>query len=133
MPNLVRETLKKSGNFIIQNHWSPYRAYSNCFMRAKLHAWGCPFSKYSQVLYIFAQTFKYFANFCPFLPFCWKIAHIYVLSRIGPALGTENVILSLITSELVANLTSLSTFMMGLLKFCRHEQKKGVKIIWQKF
>ena len=27
---------------------------------------ACPFSKYFQILYIFAQIFKYFALFCPF-------------------------------------------------------------------
>ena len=30
------------------------------------HAITCPFSKYYQVVYIFAQIFKYFALFCPF-------------------------------------------------------------------
>ena len=56
-----------------------------------LHAITCPFSKYCQILYIFAQIFKYFAFICsffdifhPFLPFFWKIACMPLLSRIGP-------------------------------------------------
>ena len=41
----------------------------------KAYAWGCPFSKYFQILHIFA----------PFLLFFWKIACMPLLSRIGPA------------------------------------------------
>ena len=33
----------------------------------QLHTWGCPFSKCFQILYIFAQIFKYFAFFVLFL------------------------------------------------------------------
>ena len=40
------------------------------------------FSKYFQILYIFAQIFKCF--FALFLPFFWKIMHMPLLSRIGP-------------------------------------------------
>ena len=43
-----------------------------------------PFSKYFHILYAFAQIFKYFALFCLFLSFFWKIARISLLSRIGP-------------------------------------------------
>ena len=48
------------------------------------HTWGCPFSKFFQSLYIFAQIFKYFAFFVLFLPFFWKIAHMPLLSRVAP-------------------------------------------------
>ena len=47
--------------------WDKYdddRAFSNSLFR--LHATICPFSKYFQILYIFAQIFKYFAISCPF-------------------------------------------------------------------
>ena len=39
----------------------------------KAYAWGCPFSKYFQILHIFA----------PFLLFFWKIARMPFFSRIG--------------------------------------------------
>ena len=44
------------------------------------HAITYPFSKYFQILYIFAQIFKYFALFNIFLPFLWKIARMPLLS-----------------------------------------------------
>ena len=34
-----------------------------------LHAITCPFTKYFQILYIYAQIFKYLILFCPFLLF----------------------------------------------------------------
>ena len=56
---------------------------------AVLHAVACPFSKYLQILYIFAQIFKHFVLFqhffCPFLPFFWKTTRMPLLFRIGPA------------------------------------------------
>ena len=47
---------------------------------------ACLFSKYFQILYIFAQIFKYFALF---LPFFWKIARIPLLSRIDSEYLTD--------------------------------------------
>ena len=46
---------------------------------------NCSFSKYFQILCIFAKNFKYFALFKHFLPFFWKIAHMPLLFRVGPA------------------------------------------------
>ena len=36
------------------------------------HTRGCPFSKYFQILFIFAQIFKYFVLFCPLFTLLWK-------------------------------------------------------------
>ena len=46
------------------------------------HAITCPFAEYFQILYILAQIFKYFVLF--FFSLFWKIAHMPLLSRIGP-------------------------------------------------
>ena len=56
----------------------------------------CPFSKYIQILYIFAQIFKCFALFCPFLPFLGKITWMPLPSRIGPD-QIQGVIVPLLT------------------------------------
>ena len=51
----------------------------------------CPLSKYLQILYIFAEIFKYFVVFCSLLTFFahvlpafWKITRMPLLSRISP-------------------------------------------------
>ena len=43
--------------------WYMLRVYSNCFMHAIVACMRLPFSKYFQIVYIFAQTFKNLALF----------------------------------------------------------------------
>ena len=59
------------------------RAYSSCFMRAVVKCMRLPFSKIFSNFVHFCPNFQIF---CPFLPFLWKITHIPLLSRIGPAM-----------------------------------------------
>ena len=58
------------------------RAYCSCFMHAIVAHMRLPFFKIIQILYIFAQIFKYFR---PFLPFFCKITCMSLLSRIDAA------------------------------------------------
>ena len=59
-------------------------AYSSCFMRAIVSRMRLPLFKIF-ANFIFVQIFKYFALFSPFLVhFLKKIAHMPLLSRIGP-------------------------------------------------
>ena len=60
------------------------RAYSSCFMHAIVAHMRLLFFKIFSNFVYFSQIFKYFAPFCPFLSFFWKIARIPLLSRIGP-------------------------------------------------
>ena len=53
-----------------------------------LHAWGCLFTKYFEILYIFAQISALFALF--FAPFL-KNACMPLLSRIGPGQSVYSV------------------------------------------
>ena len=61
-----------------KNHCKMIRVYSSLLLFIT-----CPFSKYFQILYVFAKIFKYFALFALFCPFFWKIACMPLLSRIG--------------------------------------------------
>ena len=54
------------------------RAYSSCFMHAIVACMRLPFFQN-----IF-NCFTFLPNFSNILPFFWKIAHIPILSRIGP-------------------------------------------------
>ena len=49
---------------------SLFRACSNCFMLVIVAHMNCTFSKYFQILYIFAQIFKYLPFFALFLENC---------------------------------------------------------------
>ena len=67
------------------------RAFSAVYCVRLSHAITCPFSKYLQMLYIFAQILKYFALFCsfqtfPFWPFICPFSkkRMPLLCRIGP-------------------------------------------------
>ena len=44
--------------------WSGHILAVSCMQKS--HRWSCPFSKYFQILCIFAQIFKYLGLFCPF-------------------------------------------------------------------
>ena len=67
---------------------------SVCCMQLS-HAVTCPFSKYFQILYIFAHISKYFALFNISLPFFWKIAPMPLLSRINPDMASTWLLLSI--------------------------------------
>ena len=63
LPHQMQKT-----NFITQlilviklTHYSGHILADSCVRYS--HTWGCPFSKYFQILYIVAQIFKYFALF----------------------------------------------------------------------
>ena len=61
--------------------------YAKAFSRSLLHAIithnHMPISKIFSNFVHFCPNFQIF---CPFLPFLWKITHIPLLSRIGPAM-----------------------------------------------
>ena len=64
---------------------SSVRAYSGCCMHPIVARMRLLFfQKYLQILYIFAQIFKYFALFCPFFDLFIQIAPMPLLSRICP-------------------------------------------------
>ena len=81
--------------FVMLIQYSFFNIMAGPFLAVYCVRWSdkitCPFWKYFQVKYIFAQIFKYFVLFCPFKtflclfsPFFWKITRMPLLSRIGP-------------------------------------------------
>ena len=68
---MKNQGLKEKYNSKFLGDWGKLyltRACSGSLLRAII-AITCPFSKYFQILHLFAQIFEYFALFCPFYIF----------------------------------------------------------------